>query len=54
MTCVLDASVAASWAFSDETGGLGAALLNHLPQSTMLTPAIWPFEIRNILLKPVS
>ena len=50
MRFVLDVSITASWAFSDEANPHAFAILNRLDQDTALVPALWWFEIRNVLL----
>ncbi|HUX68084.1 MAG TPA: type II toxin-antitoxin system VapC family toxin [Terriglobales bacterium] len=52
MTCgfVLDASVAASWAFPDEGHPSAQAALQHLERSAACAPALWWFELRNTLV----
>lgn len=47
---ILDASVALSWCFADETTAESSQLLDSLEQSTAIVPGIWPLEIGNILL----
>ena len=50
MPFVLDASVTASWCFDDEaTQGADAAMV-RLPSDHAVVPALWWFEIRNILV----
>ena len=50
MPFVLDASVTASWHFEDERSPLAEAVLNALSHETAVVPALWWFEIRNVLL----
>ena len=51
MALVVDASVAAAWCFDDESGSAGARrLLKRLNTETGLVPAIFWYEIRNVLL----
>ncbi len=50
MGFVLDASIALSWCFADETTPRTTVLLERLEQETARVPAIWPLEISNILL----
>jgi predicted nucleic acid-binding protein len=47
---VLDASAAASWAFPDERGAHARTLRARLRRERALVPALWPFEVNNILL----
>lgn len=49
MPFVLDASVAAGWAFDDETLPLPRIALDRLEHDRALVPALWWFEILNIL-----
>lgn len=49
MPFVLDASVAAGWAFDDETLPLPRITLDRLEHDRALVPALWWFEILNIL-----
>ncbi|MCL6633770.1 MAG: type II toxin-antitoxin system VapC family toxin [Alicyclobacillus herbarius] len=50
MTFVLDASVALSWCFPDESNDYAARILNRFKQDTATVPAIWPLEVSNALL----
>jgi predicted nucleic acid-binding protein len=55
MPFVLDASVAASWAFADEggrdnPGEVSARALDFLAHDHAVVPALWWFELRNILV----
>lgn len=50
MPFVLDASVAASWAFRDEDHIASDIALTRLRTDTALVPALWWFELRNILI----
>jgi predicted nucleic acid-binding protein len=49
MSFVLDASVVMNWAFPDEAEAASVAL-RLLRNDVALVPAIWWFEIRNVLL----
>lgn len=50
MPFVLDASVAACWCFPDEHS-IGADIaMECLLDDAAITPALWPYEIRNILV----
>ena len=50
MPFVLDASVTASWCFEDEVVPVADAAMNRLPEDHAVVPALWWFEIRNILV----
>lgn len=50
MPFVLDASVAACWAISDENEPTATAALFRTHEDSCIVPAIWWFEIRNALL----
>jgi predicted nucleic acid-binding protein len=50
MPLVLDASVAASWAFPDETDARAGIAFERIRTEHALVPAIWWFEIRNTLV----
>ena len=50
MPFVLDASVAACWAFDDEDHPAAAAALARLRGDEALVPALWWFEVRNTLI----
>ena len=50
MPFVLDASAAASWAFRDEDHVAANVALARLRADTALVPALWWFELRNILI----
>lgn len=50
MGFVLDASVAACWAFDDENHPLAESALERLRTEPALVPALWWFEIRNVLV----
>jgi predicted nucleic acid-binding protein len=47
---VLDASITASWHFADERSPQADTVLNALARDTAIVPAVWWFEIRNVLL----
>jgi predicted nucleic acid-binding protein len=47
---VLDASVAMSWCFPDESDSYAASVLDALPSSQAVVPWLWPLEIANVLL----
>lgn len=50
MGFILDASIALSWCFIDESTPQTMALLERLEKETAKVPVIWPLEISNILL----
>lgn len=50
MAFVLDASVAACWAFRDEAHPLAESALLLAKTDEMVVPGLWWFEIRNILV----
>jgi predicted nucleic acid-binding protein len=47
---VLDTSVTMAWFFPDETSPYADAVLDYLHSSRALVPALWPFEVANVLL----
>jgi predicted nucleic acid-binding protein len=47
---VLDASITACWAFDDEDHQNAALALERLADDHAVVPALWWYEIRNILL----
>jgi predicted nucleic acid-binding protein len=47
---VIDASVMVNWHFPDERSAEGEAVLRMLNRQSAYVPAIWWFEIRNVLL----
>ncbi len=50
MPFVVDASVTAAWCFADESSGAADAALDRLTDNEAVVPALWWFEIRNILV----
>jgi predicted nucleic acid-binding protein len=50
MAFVLDASIAAVWAFADEVSSLADLALERLHTETAYVPHLWWYEIRNILV----
>lgn len=50
MPFVLDASVAISWALSDENEAAASAALIRADGDSFIVPALWWFEIRNAML----
>ena len=49
MPFVLDASVALSWCFEDESGRYADHVLDLLERDGAVVPAIWPLEVANAL-----
>lgn len=50
MTFVVDASVALSWAFTDEGGDVSTRALDRLRDDEAFVPALWGLEVANGLL----
>ncbi len=50
MSFVVDASVTAAWCFPDENQALADAALDELRNRGAMAPAIWRFEVRNLLI----
>jgi predicted nucleic acid-binding protein len=50
MSFVLDASITACWAFRDEDHPYADMALERLRTDEALAPALWWFEVRNILI----
>jgi predicted nucleic acid-binding protein len=50
MPFVIDASVAACWAFKDEGHATATQALDRLRTDTALAPNLWWFEVRNTLI----
>ena len=50
MAFVIDASIAACWAFDDEDHPVAARALERVRTDTAIAPSLWWFEIRNTLL----
>ncbi len=50
MPFVLDASVAACWAFDDEDHPVAAMALERMRSEEAWAPALWWFEVRNVLI----
>ena len=50
MPFVLDASIAACWAFADEDHPVAALTLERMRTDTALVPSLWWFELRNTLI----
>jgi predicted nucleic acid-binding protein len=47
---VIDASVAASWAFDDEESLVADAALERISHDEAIAPSLWWFEVRNTLI----
>lgn len=47
---VLDASTALTWCFEDEATAASHQVLDRLAVETASVPAIWPFEVANVLV----
>ena len=50
MAFVVDASIAGSWCFPDESDAGAEALLDRLAEEPGLAPGLWWYEVRNILI----
>ena len=50
MRFVLDASVAINWAMRDESNPIADLAFSSLRSGTAVAPAIWWFEVRNVLV----
>ena len=50
MPFVLDASVAACWAFEDEDHPTATLALDRLRSDPARVPSLWGFEVRNTLI----
>ena len=50
MPFVLDASIAACWAFADEDHPVAALALERMRMDVALVPSLWWFELRNTLI----
>lgn len=50
MNFVLDASIALSWCFGDESSPVTLSLLDQLETEMAIVPTIWPLELGNILV----
>ncbi len=44
---VIDASIALSWCFEDESSALTDAVLQRLELTPAIAPALWPLEVAN-------
>lgn len=47
---VIDNSVVMTWCFENERNGYTEAVLDSLLTTEAVVPAIWPFEVGNVLL----
>jgi predicted nucleic acid-binding protein len=50
MSVVLDSSVVGCWCFSDEMSSVADAAMLEVAADEAVVPAIWWFEVRNLLL----
>jgi predicted nucleic acid-binding protein len=50
MPLVIDASVVAAWHFPDERSAQGDSIMARLESDRARMPALWWFEVRNVLL----
>lgn len=50
MPFVLDASIAACWAFDDEDHPVAALALERIRADEAIAPSLWWFEVRNTLI----
>lgn len=50
MPFVLDASIAMAWCFVDEATKETEAVLDRLADDPAIVPAVWEFEVANVLL----
>lgn len=50
MAFVLDASICSVWALVDESDPLADQVMARLAQEPAMVPALWWFEIRNVLI----
>ena len=49
MGFVLDSSVTMAWVFPDEQSTAALAMRDRLLTETAVVPAVWPFEVTNVL-----
>lgn len=47
---VIDCSVTMAWCFEDESSALADNVLEHLADTEAWVPALWAFEVANVLL----
>jgi predicted nucleic acid-binding protein len=50
MPLVIDASIVAAWHFPDERSAQGDSIMARLESDSARMPALWWFEVRNVLL----
>lgn len=50
MAFVVDASVSSAWCFESQATPYADAVLDQLRATEAFAPAIWPFEVANVLL----
>lgn len=50
MPFVVDASIVGCWCFSDEADALADAAFGRLAEDHAIVPALWWFEVRNLLI----
>jgi predicted nucleic acid-binding protein len=50
MSVVLDSSIVGCWCFPDEASPIGDATLSAIAADEAIVPAIWWFEVRNLLI----
>lgn len=50
MSVVLDSSIVGCWCFSDEASEVADAALSAVATDEVVVPAVWWFEVRNLLL----
>jgi predicted nucleic acid-binding protein len=50
MPLVIDASIVAAWHFPDERNSQSDSIMDRLEQDSARMPALWWFEVRNVLL----
>ena len=51
MSVVIDSSVALTWCFEDEASPQTDALFEHVRDDGAVVPALWHFELANVLLQ---
>jgi predicted nucleic acid-binding protein len=47
---VVDCSVTMAWCFEDEADAYAATVLKALARNRAIVPALWPYEVANVLL----
>jgi predicted nucleic acid-binding protein len=50
MSVVVDSSIVGCWCFSDEASEIADAALSAVTTEEVVVPAVWWFEIRNLVL----